>query len=135
MSLVSRLRRSGSGILGLALVLGLVACGSAGVVTAPTETAAGAPGSPATGSGAANLDWTPVTENTDGTALTNLAGYNVYYGTSQHALTRVVQVPNPGATTYPVTDLASGTWYFAVTAYTSDGAESALSNIQLKSIP
>lgn len=135
MSLICRLRRWGSGILGLVVMLGFVACGSAGVVTAPSESAAGAPGSPAPGSGTANLDWTTVTKNTDGTVLNNLAGYNVYYGTSEYALTHLVQVPNPDATSYLVSDLTSGTWYFSVTAYTSDGVEGAPSNIGLKSIP
>src|SRR5580698_8272340 len=37
------------------------------------------PAGPATGS--ATLSWTVPTENTNGTPLTNLAGYHIYYGT------------------------------------------------------
>jgi Fibronectin type III domain len=77
-----------------------------------------------TTTGSATLDWTPPTENSDGSVLSNLAGYTVYYGTSPTSLTQSVKVTNPGLTAYTVTDLASGTWYFAVTAYSSTGIES-----------
>lgn len=80
----------------------------------------------ATGSstGAATLSWTPPTTNTNGSTLTNLAGYRIYYGTSPTSLTRTVQVANAGTTRYVVSDLSAATWYFAVRAYTSTGAES-----------
>jgi hypothetical protein len=79
--------------------------------------------------GTATLDWTPPTENTDGSALTNLAGYTVYYGTSPDSLTESVKVSNPGLTAYTLSDLTSGTWYFAVTSYSSAGAESTRSGV------
>jgi hypothetical protein len=75
--------------------------------------------------GVATLDWQPPTENSDGSALTNLAGYTVYYGTSPDNLSKSVKVSNPGLTAYSVTGLAAGTWYFAVTSYSADGVESA----------
>jgi hypothetical protein len=77
-----------------------------------------------TTNGVATLDWLPPTENSDGSALTNLAGYTVYYGTSPESLTQSIKVTNPGLTAYSVTDLPSGTWYFAVTSYSSTGVES-----------
>ncbi len=77
-----------------------------------------------TTTGVATLDWMPPTENSDGSALTNLAGYTVYYGTSPGSLTQSVKVTNPGLSAYTVTDLPSGTWYFAVTSYSSAGVES-----------
>lgn len=79
--------------------------------------------------GTATLDWTPPTENSDGTALTNLAGYTVYYGTSPDALTESIKVTNPGLTAYTVSNLTSGTWYFAVTAYSTAGVESSRTGI------
>lgn len=82
--------------------------------------------------GEATLRWIAPTQNTDGSPLTNLAGYRVYYGTSPTQLTQTIQLANAGLTTYVVRDLAPGTWYFAVTAYSSAGAESALSNIASK---
>jgi hypothetical protein len=74
--------------------------------------------------GVATLDWMPPTENNDGTALTNLAGYTVYYGTDRNDLSQSVKVSNPGLASYTVTGLTSGTWYFAVTSYSADGVES-----------
>jgi hypothetical protein len=87
------------------------------------------------GVGNATVSWTPPTQNTDGTPLTNLAGYRVVYGTNAANLTQVVQVPNAGTTVQVVENLTSGTYYFAVKAYSSTGAESDLSNIASKTIP
>ncbi len=84
--------------------------------------------------GSADVSWTPPTTNTNGSTLTNLAGYTIYYGTSATALTQTVQVANIGVTNYVISGLTSGTWYFAVTAYTNAGAQSALSNIASKTI-
>lgn len=84
--------------------------------------------------GSAALSWTPPTRNTNGTALTNLAGYRVYYGTSSGSLNRIVQIANPGLANYVVDNLAPATWYFAVRAYNTNGAESALSNVASKTI-
>jgi hypothetical protein len=88
-----------------------------------------------TTTGKATVSWTPPTQNSDGTALTNLAGYQIDYGTSSSALTKSVQVANPGAASYTLSSLASGTWYFAVQAYTNSGVQSALSTVVSKSIP
>ncbi|MBL8271192.1 putative Ig domain-containing protein [Steroidobacter sp.] len=78
--------------------------------------------------GAATLSWTPPTRNTDGSTLTNLSGYRIYYGTSASSLTRTITVSNAGVTNYVVSDLTAATWYFSVRAYTSSGSESLASN-------
>lgn len=70
---------------------------------------------------------------TNGKTLTNLADYKVYYGTSPHPVT-VVVLSNPNLTTYQITNLSSGTWYFAVAAYTSDGTEGVQSNVASKTV-
>jgi hypothetical protein len=85
--------------------------------------------------GSAKLTWTAPTTNTNGSGLTNLAGYHIYYGNSPSAMTNVITVANPATTSYTVSNLASGNWYFAVNAYTTSGLESALSNTGSKSIP
>ncbi|MET0657035.1 MAG: putative Ig domain-containing protein [Steroidobacteraceae bacterium] len=85
-------------------------------------------------SGNASLSWTPPTQNTDGSALTNLAGYRIYFGTSANAMTQVVQVANAGMTSYVLENLAPATYYFALKAYNSAGAESAQSNVVSKSV-
>jgi hypothetical protein len=101
-------------------------------VTTPTPTTPPPP--PPAGTGTASLSWTPPTQNTDGTALTNLAGYRIVYGTAAGSLTRTIQVPNAALSTYIVDALAAGTWYFAVSAYTSAGLESVLSNTVTKTV-
>ena len=85
--------------------------------------------------GTALLDLTEPTRNTDGSALTDLAGVRIYYGASPTNLTQVVQLADPAISSYTVSNLASGTWYFGATAYTSTGTESALSPIVSKTIP
>ncbi len=84
--------------------------------------------------GTATVTWTPPTTNSDGTALTNLAGYHIYYGTSSGALTSVITVSNPGTASYVVSNLSPGTYYFAVKSYTSAGVESSSSNVASKTI-
>lgn len=84
--------------------------------------------------GGATLSWTPPTTNTDGTSLGNLAGYRISYGTSSSALTQTVQIANPGVTNYSLSNLSPGTYYFAVRAYTSNGTESANSNVSAKTV-
>ena len=79
--------------------------------------------------GNATLDWTPPTENTDGSMLTNLAGYNVHYGTSPDKLTQVDKLANPGLTSYVVENLSTGTWYFAISSYATNGTESSNSGV------
>lgn len=84
--------------------------------------------------GAATLAWTPPTQNTDGTALTNLAGYSIHYGTSSGALSRTISVNSASTSQYVIEGLAPGTWYFAMRAITSAGSESTLSSITSKLI-
>jgi hypothetical protein len=88
-----------------------------------------------TATGSATLSWTPPTQNTDGSALTDLAGYHVYYGTNPNALTQSVDIPASNATSYVVNNLyVGGTYYFAVTAYDSNHVESNFSGVTSKTI-
>lgn len=80
--------------------------------------------SDATVLGSAKLNWSVPTRNTDGTALNDLAGYRIYYGQSANNLNQKVEIANPGATTTVIVNLAAGTWYFAMSAYTVTGVES-----------
>lgn len=84
---------------------------------------------PAT-NGVAQLSWAAPTRNTDGSALSNLAGYVVSYGTSANVLSTSVKIASPGTSSYQVGNLQVGTvYYFVIRAYTNAGIESALSNV------
>jgi hypothetical protein len=84
--------------------------------------------------GSATLTWTPPTTNIDGSPLTNLAGYRVYWGTSLGDYPNSTTLSNPGLTSYVVTNLTPGTWYFVATAVNSAGGESAFSGVGSKTI-
>jgi len=88
----------------------------------------------AAGTGSATLSWVVPTTNTDGSALTDLTGFRIYYGNSPDSLTETLTIANTGLTTYVVTNLPSDTWYFAVKAYNSANVESNLSTIVSKKI-
>lgn len=79
--------------------------------------------------GSVTLNWYPPTQNADGSALTDLAGYRIYFGRSANALTRSVTIKNAGATSVVIDSLTPAVWYFAATAYNADGIESGLSNV------
>ena len=77
--------------------------------------------------GTVTLSWRPPTENTDGTALADLAGYNIHYGTQPQDYTNMIKVINPGIATYVIDNLPAGTYYFTVAAYNASGTESSFS--------
>ena len=56
--------------------------------------------------GAVTLSWTPPTQNTDGSVLTNLSGYRIHYGTSPSALNQTITLNNAGLTAYMVQNLS-----------------------------
>jgi hypothetical protein len=76
-----------------------------------------------TQAGAVVLSWQAPTTNTDGSPLSDLAGYTINYGTSQWLLNESATVANASATSYTFQNLSPGTWYFTVSTYNSTGAE------------
>jgi hypothetical protein len=84
--------------------------------------------------GSATLSWSPPTERTDGTALTNLAGYTIRYGTAPDTFTVTVSITTPGVASYVIDNLTSGTYYFVVTAVDAAGLESPFSSPVSKTI-
>jgi len=84
--------------------------------------------------GTATLKWTPPTQNTDGSSVTNLTGYVISYGNSASMLSQTVSITSASTTSYTVQNLGQGTWYFAVSATESDGTTSALSSVVSKTI-
>jgi len=67
----------------------------------------------------------------DGTPVDGVAGYKIYYGTAPGTYT--ASITTGTTTTYSISQFssaltASGTYYMAVTAFDTDGMESAFSN-------
>ena len=67
-------------------------------------------------------------------ALTDLAGYQVYYGQSQDNLNKTVTLNNASLSTYVVENLGSGTWFFALVAVNTHGTTSVFSSVATKTI-
>ncbi len=114
-----------------------IGCGSGTVAynSGESSTSSGSSGTPnggSSGSGTAALAWNPPTTNADGTALTGLAGFKVYYGTVSGSYPNVIDIGNQ--TRYALNNLPAGTYYFVVTAYDTHGAESGFSNEVSKTI-
>ena len=131
-----------SGLMVLLIALPLFGCGGGGGGTSSNNSGTSwnlgslvasppvsPPASPKT------LSWDAPTTYTDGTALSNLAGYKIYVGTSHGNYTRSIDVGNVTTCTIDSLSLAPGTYYFAATEYDSEGKESAFSNEVSKKIP
>jgi hypothetical protein len=106
-------------------------------VTGPGSSSSSGSSGGSTGSttGSATVNWQPPTANTNGSAITNLAGYTISYGTSAANLSSSVKVANAGLTSYVVENLTAGTtYYFGVAAYNSAGETSKVSNVASKTI-
>ena len=84
--------------------------------------------------GSATLTWTPPTLNDDGSVLNDLSGYRIYYGTSANNLSTRIEVNDATASSYVVTNLGPGTYFFGATAVNGAGAESDMSQIASKTI-
>jgi hypothetical protein len=90
--------------------------GSANAVLAPFSIAV----KPA--SEVATVTWETPSAGTVATAA--VTGYHVYYGASASSMTHVVDISNAKETSYVISNLASGTWYFAMTSYDAAKTES-----------
>jgi hypothetical protein len=82
-------------------------------------------------SGVITLKWQPPAENVDGTPVSDLAGYRIYYGERSREYTNHEAVPNPRAMSHDV-PVVSGSYYFAMTVLDSSGNESGYSNEVVK---
>lgn len=87
------------------------------------------------GAGTAKLTWTPPTQNTDGSALTNLAGYELRWGTTPDATEHSASISDPRTTSFDVNGLGQGTWYFRIAAKNTAGELSAFTEPGTKVIP
>jgi hypothetical protein len=79
---------------------------------------------PSGGTGSVTVSWLAPDRNTDGSALTNLAGFYIRYGIDKNVLNQVVKIATTGLSNYVIQNLSPDTWYFTVTSYTTAGVES-----------
>jgi len=77
--------------------------------------------------GPVELSWVAPEQNVDGSDLVDLAGYRVYYGDNSRDYSDSVEVADTTATSHSL-DLPTGDYYFAMTAFDSEGHESNYSN-------
>jgi hypothetical protein len=122
------------------LCTGVAACGGQGASGSSAAVASNAAGSPAASSAssassatastkAVTLSWSPPTQNSDGSSLTNLSGYILHYGTASQDYTGSIEITAPTETSYVVSgsNFPPGTYYFAISAYNAQQVSSSMS--------
>lgn len=77
--------------------------------------------------GSATVSWSIPTKNADGSALEDLAGFDVYYGRESGNYSGTVIINDEAATDILIEDLEPGTWYFSVSAFDLAGNRSGKS--------
>jgi hypothetical protein len=70
------------------------------------------------------VEWIPPTENADGSPLTDLNGYWIYYGTSPGHYSERIKITSPGQTSYTIQNLTPGTYYLVMTSRSGRGLQS-----------
>lgn len=84
--------------------------------------------------GSITLSWSAPTQNEDGSALTDLAGYKLYYGKTSGAYTHEIRIDSPGISTYVIDNLLPATYYIVATSFNSSGVESRYSSEAVKQV-
>ena len=85
--------------------------------------------------GSASLEWSTPLYKENGDLLDDLAGFNVYYGTTAGVYPQKITVNDPTATSVVINNLqVNTTYHFVLTSYNSIGDESKKSNEVLKQI-
>lgn len=121
---------------------GLAACGGSSNPAGAAASAVAASASTSTSSVASDaptvtatdktvtLSWSQPTQNSNGTSLTDLAGYTLHYGTNSQDYTGSIQITSPTQTSYVVngSNFPPGTYYFAISAYNAEQVSSSLSS-------
>ena len=84
--------------------------------------------------GATTLSWVPPSTTESGIPVTNLAGYTIHCWGKSGRHTNTVRIDDPSVTRYDIEGLSPGRYQCAVSAFTEDDVESALSNFVARSI-
>ena len=82
--------------------------------------------------GSVTLNWTPPTQNEDGSELIDLDAYRIRWGTVPGSYSNSVLIDNPGLSSYVVDNLVPGTYEFVATSINAAGVESTYSNTATK---
>lgn len=78
------------------------------------------------------LTWTPPTQNTDGSPLTDLLSYRAYWGSAQGNYPFSETFPAPASSRFIGGPLAAGVNYLVLTAIDAGGNQSVYSNVATK---
>lgn len=127
--------RSAQVALGALICTALVACGGSGSSSVAGSAASVNPLTSSVASTASStnksvtLSWSPPTHNSDGSSITNLAGYTLHYGTASQDYTGSIEITSPTQTSYILSNngFPPGTYYFAISAYNAQQVSSSLS--------
>jgi hypothetical protein len=101
----------------IAFLLSLSGCGGAGSDVTVVDR----------GDGTARVSWSQPDQNEDGSPLTDLAGYRIYYGNAPGDYDNTITI-DKGLSSYMIESLDEPDWYFAMTAFNSQGIESDYSD-------
>ncbi len=74
--------------------------------------------------GVLTVNWAAPTASSDGTPLSDLAGFRILLGTAAGTYTSSIAVTDPTALSYSITGLATGTYYVVVKAFDTANNES-----------
>ena len=105
------------------------ACSGGGGIGSPPNSGQDGPGDgdnqPGDPCAVVNLSWTPPTHNTDGSILTDLAGYRLYYGFQSGLYSEQIELNDPTLDATELGGLEYGrSYYFVITAVNARGVES-----------
>ena len=84
--------------------------------------------------GSVTLDWTPPSENEDGSASVDVIGYRIYWAPEGESWGPPAMIDNPSVTRFIVDDLPPGRYEFVATAVNSSGLESRFSNTIIRTV-
>ena len=74
-----------------------------------------------------SLSWVAPTQRADGSPLTNLGGYHLYYGNG--SLEKQIVIENPGITSWTLGELSAGRYQLAMSAFDGNGLEGQQSDV------
>jgi hypothetical protein len=84
--------------------------------------------------GSMTLSWTAPTQNEDGSALTDLAGFKIYFGTDSGNYSQQVTIENASISTFVVENLMPDAYFVVATAFNAAGVESRYSGEVVKTV-